>query len=220
MRVIKQNSPGDPLNQGTVVFHAGSNIAKRWEDFQEYSEADQDFFQQLLPLEEINFSDSNEIAVDPIPRSPNTVEVRSQSDVRLQEIPLLDDDEAMSALNTLRARGYSPEDIANAMTHLPVQTTKVNERRAARSRLDAKIKNETGKILRDNGINPQGKDFDKKRLNRTNFVVLKSTIDKKVNEMINKKPGHRDEFTKPELDLINEKFDEILEAAKSEVLSG
>ena len=31
---------GDPHNQGTVVFHAGSNIAARWEDFQSYSEAD------------------------------------------------------------------------------------------------------------------------------------------------------------------------------------
>ncbi|MEO7423788.1 MAG: DEAD/DEAH box helicase family protein [Fibrobacteria bacterium] len=44
MRVIRQNSPSDPLNQGTVVFHAGANIASRWEDFQEYSEADKQFF--------------------------------------------------------------------------------------------------------------------------------------------------------------------------------
>ena len=44
MRVIKQNAPGDHLNQGSVVFHAGANVAKRWEDFQEFSKADQEFF--------------------------------------------------------------------------------------------------------------------------------------------------------------------------------
>ncbi|MQT71736.1 DEAD/DEAH box helicase, partial [Pseudomonas sp. FSL R10-0071] len=51
MRVIVQNSPEDVLNQGVVVFHAGANIACQWADFQQYSSADQDYFDQLLPLE-------------------------------------------------------------------------------------------------------------------------------------------------------------------------
>src|SRR5688572_22574717 len=46
MRVIVQNSPADPLNQGVVVFHAGANIARQWSDFQNYTEADREFFDQ------------------------------------------------------------------------------------------------------------------------------------------------------------------------------
>ncbi len=46
MRVIIQNDPGNVVNQGVVVFHAGANIARQWGDFQEYSEADQAFFDQ------------------------------------------------------------------------------------------------------------------------------------------------------------------------------
>jgi hypothetical protein len=34
-----------------------------------------------------------------------------------EEIPLLDDDEAMEAIATLRARGYSPEQVQRAMEH-------------------------------------------------------------------------------------------------------
>ena len=34
MRVIVQNSPGNALNNGVVVFHAGANVARRWQDFQ------------------------------------------------------------------------------------------------------------------------------------------------------------------------------------------
>lgn len=220
MRVIKQNSAYDPINQGTVVFHAGSNIASRWEDFQEYSEADQEFFNQLLPLEELDFTNSSELAVDPIPRAPNTLEVKSQTDVSVQEIPLLDDQEAVQAINTLQSRGYSPEDIAEAMRHLPIPTTKANERQAARAALDAKIKTEVGRILNEQGLNPQGKELDKKHLNRTNFVVLKSSIDKHVNNFVGKKSGERHEFNRAELDSIKAQFNQLIAAVKNEVFNG
>jgi superfamily II DNA or RNA helicase len=47
MRAIVQNEPQSPLNQGVVVFHAGANIRSRWTDFQRYSTADQEYFDQL-----------------------------------------------------------------------------------------------------------------------------------------------------------------------------
>ena len=69
MRVIEQNAPGHVLNQGVVVFHAGANIARQWSDFQTYSEADQDFFDQLLPLEGIDPNDQlPEREIEPTPR--------------------------------------------------------------------------------------------------------------------------------------------------------
>ncbi len=220
MRVIKQNSPSDPLNQGTVVFHAGANIASRWEDFQEYSEADQQFFDQLLPMEGLDFRDSNEIAVDPIPRGPNTVEVRGQTEVVLEEIPLLDDDEAMRAIATLQARGYSPDDVRRAMLHQPVPTTKANERQAARKALDDRIKTEVGRILNQRKLNPVGKDLDTKHLNKTNFVIVKASVDKQVNAAVEKGAGERHEFNRTELEMIEARFAELVAAAEKEVFSG
>lgn len=220
MRVIKQHSPNDPLNQGTVVFHAGANIASRWEDFQEYSEADRQFFEQLLPMEGLDFRDATEIAVEPIPRAPNTVEVRSQSEVRLEEIPLLDDDEAMKAIATLRDRGYSPDDVRRAMEHHPVPTTKANERQAARAALDTRIKTEVGRILGQRRMNPQGKDLDKNHLNKTNFVIVKAALDKQVNATVGKGTGERHEFNRNELDTIDGRFMELVAAAETEVFGG
>lgn len=220
MRVIKQNSPNDPLNQGTVVFHAGANIASRWEDFQQYSEADQQFFDQLLPMEGLDFSEGNEIAVAPVPRAPNTVEVRSQTGVLLEEIPLLDDDEAMKAIDTLRARGYSPDDVRRAMEHQPVPTTKANERQAARAALNMRVRTEVGRILGQKSMNPQGKDLDKQYLNKTNFVIVKAAIDKQVNAAVGKGAGERHEFNKAELDTINGRFAELVTIAEKEVFGG
>lgn len=46
-----------------MVFHAGANCARRWSDFQAYTEADQEFFDQLLPTEELDFSSGEEIEI-------------------------------------------------------------------------------------------------------------------------------------------------------------
>ena len=220
MRVIKQNSPNDPLNQGTVVFHAGANIASRWEDFQQYSEADQEFFSQLLPMEGLDFGESDEIAVAPVPRPSNTVEVRSQTGVVLEEIPLLEDDEAMRAIATLRDLGYSADDVRRAMEHQPIPTTKVNQRQAARAALDMRIKTEVGRILGQNKMNPHGKDLDKKHLNKTNFVILKAAIDNQVNAAVAKGAGERHEFNRAELDTINGRFADLVKAAEKDVFGG
>jgi hypothetical protein len=221
MRVIKQNSPGDPLNQGTVIFHAGANIASRWEDFQNYSEADKDFFDQLLPLENLDFRNSSEFAVAPIPRGPNTVEVREQSNILLEEIPLLENEEVQLAISTLRSFGLTGEQIARAMEeHKPVATTKANERQAARSGLDTRIKNAVGRILGEKNLNHQGRDLDMNRLGKTNFVIVKSAIDKHVNASVGRGTSERHEFTRPELDAIDSRFDVLVAAAKSEVFDG
>lgn len=222
MRVIAQNDPANPLNQGTVVFHAGANVASRWEDFQDYSEADREFFNQLLPVEGLDFASASELEVTPsASRHINTVEVREQSHVSLEEIPLLASDaEAMQAIQVLSERGYSPEEVRRAMELQPVPTTRARERQAARSGLDMRIKTEVGRILASRKVNPQAKDLDTKRLGRTNFVVLKSAIDNKVNTAVSRATGERSEFTRQQLAVVDSQFDELVQAAEQEVFGG
>jgi hypothetical protein len=126
----------------------------------------------------------------------------------------------LQAIATLRARGYSPDDVRQAMQHQAVPTTKANERKAARAALDMRIKTEVGRILGERSMNPQGKDLDKKHLNKTNFVIVKATIDKLVNAAVQRGAGERHEFNKTELESINERFAELVAAAEREVFSG
>lgn len=116
MRVIEQNNPSSILNQGTVVFHAGANIARRWEDFQEFSAADQEFFDQLLPMEGLYFDNAEELAITPIRHhNPNNVEIIEQSVVHVDEIPLIQNNpEAMQLIQRLTELGYSPDDLRQA----------------------------------------------------------------------------------------------------------
>ena len=220
MRVIIQNDSQHILNQGTVVFHAGANVARRWQDFQEYSEADQAFFDQLLPVEGVDFSHSDEIAVTPAERDRNSVSVMGQSGVTLEEIPLIQDDaEAMQAIRILQERGYSPDAVRDAMELQPVPTTRVRQRQAARSGLDMRVRTETGRILGERGINPRGFDLDRNRHQRTNFVVLKAAIDRHVAQAVGRGVGERAEYTRAELDIIDQQFAELSDAAQQEVFN-
>lgn len=220
MRVVKQNAPDDPVNRGVVVFHAGANVAKRWSDFQTYTGADQEFFDALLPMEDLDFSRGDEIEIDPIVLdSGDSVQVRSQTEVRIEEIPLIEDDaEAQDMIRRLRDRGYTGEAVAQAMNQLDaVPVTKVRQRQADRAALDMRIRTEVGRIFAARKINHQGHELDRKRLNKSNFVVMKGAIDDQANKLVGRKSGERGEFTQAELDRIETDFAGIVERATNAV---
>lgn len=221
MRVIDQNDPASLRNRGVVVFHAGANIARQWEDFQSYSQADREYFDQLLPMEGLDFSHASELAVEPTPRTEQTIEVRSQSGVLLQEIPLLQDEAALEALRVLQARGYTPDQVREAYVELqPVPVTRQRARQAARSSLDYRIQTEVGRILNARGVNPEGQTLDRQRLGRTNFVVLKAAIDREVNTLVGRGSGQRHEFSREELERIDADFTGIVARATQGVFGG
>ena len=220
--LIEQNAPGHILNHGSVVFHAGANVASRWVDFQQFSEADREFFDQLLPIEELDFSSGDEIEVKPAPRefgNGGPFDVRGQTAIRLEEIPLIEEDpEALAALRVLRERGYSSDEVTQAYNELePVPVTRVRQRQAIRSGLDMRVRTETGRILGERGVNPAGHDLDRQRLGRTSFIVLKTAIDRQVNTAVGRQSRERHEFTRQELDQIERDFAGIVERAVQEV---
>lgn len=222
MRAIKPNDPKSPLNQGVVVFHAGSNIAERWSDFRTYSSADQRYFQELLPLEEVDFTDGVEILIDPAThsRSVNPIEVRDQSSVALEEIPLLKNDaEALKAIQILKDKGYTAEQVSQAM-HQPLPTTKQKKRRADRSALDNLVKTEATRILHQHRLNPKGKTIDKTKPPRENFIVVKSALDRKINKLLNRGQKQRSDFTQEDLERAKAALPTLINEVTKEVLRG
>ena len=89
-----------------------------------------------------------------------------------------------------------------------------------RGSLDQRVRTEAGQILAERGINPEGRTLDRKRLGRSNFVVLKTAIDRQVNAVVARHSGERHEFTRPELDQIEHDFAGIVERAVREVFDG
>ena len=220
MRVIEQNAPEHPMNQGIVVFHAGADIARRWSDFQAYSEADQAYFDTMLSLEDFDPSSTaseREVSMD---RVIHDLEVREQSDVRMEEIQLLSAD-LTAAILLLQQSGLIPTNFDPKNQVLtPVPTTLARERKAMRAALPSQTLTEARRILGERGINPQGTELDVRRLGRTNLIVMKSTLDRQINSFVGRGTGERSEFTRADLERIAEGYDAILNAALSEVFRG
>ena len=99
-------------------------------------------------------------------------------------------------------------------------TTKAKERQAKRAGLDTRVMIEARRILGERNINPAGGDLDRKHLGRNNLIIMKTAIDRQVNNIVGRTRGRRHEFTRSELDQIDQKFAAILDAAISEVFNG
>ncbi|MDM1840007.1 DEAD/DEAH box helicase, partial [Serratia marcescens] len=215
-------NPQSILNQGVVVFHAGANIAKQWGDFQQFSEADKEFFDQLLPLEDFTPDAGGDTkTIEPTLREEtDKIEVKSQTEVTLEEISLYEDTEALEALRILQRKGYSEEEVSEAYKSLePIYVTKQRERQAKRSSLDNLTMNEARKLLAKHNINPGVKGLDP-TFQKTNLIYIKSQIDKKCNTLVNMPTGSRSEFSRQQLELINSSIEEILLEVEKVIKNG
>ncbi|MGP8938533.1 DEAD/DEAH box helicase family protein [Enterobacter soli] len=222
MRVIEQNNPQSMLNQGVVVFHAGANIAKQWGDFQQFSEADKEFFDQLLPLEDFTPDAGGDTKViEPILREEtDKIEVKSQTEVTLEEISLYEDKEALEALKTLQRKGYSEDEVSKAFKSLePIYVTKQRERQAKRSSLDTLAMNEARKLLAKYNINPAAKGLDP-TFQKSNLIFIKSQIDKKINTLVSMPAGSRSDFSRQQLKLIDSHIEKIIAEVGEDIKNG
>jgi superfamily II DNA or RNA helicase len=221
MRAIAPGDVGSPLNQGTVIYHAGSNIARRWNDFRDFSGADQEYYDQLLPEHEWNF-DLGEIRIEPeIPERRGyrqiAVDIRAQDNVTIEEVPLIErDPEALAALRLLRDR-YTDDEIQRELQRIPAP--RWVERDAARRALDDRVKNAAGEILGRRRLEHRGRDLDPGS-GRENFVVVKSAIDRGIMVVVRRRPGDRAEYTREELEIIRGRFDDIVAQVERELFHG
>lgn len=159
--------------------------------------------------------------VEPVPHDLGGVEVRSQSDVHVEEILLLLDAEALAALRVLHARGYTTDDVAIAYQTLqPLPTTRVRERQAMRHGLSIRVQTAARRIFGERGINPNGRELDTRHLSKTNLIVMIAAINNQVNIFVSMGTGQRHNFSREMLERIYQGFDGILDAAITEVFDG
>lgn len=211
MRVIEQNNPKSILNHGVIVYHAGGNIIPRWNDFKEFSAADQQYFESLLPTEYVPITnDEGHNDGSYIKTEKEEINVIAQTNVKIKTSYLLDD-ESIKALELLKAKGVIPESYNPDEEILQnIKPTKIQQRQAKRTLLDALIKTKVGYILSTLGLNAEAKNLDKSYL-VSNFVFLKSKLDQKINALIGIEKNMRNEMTIEQIELAISSIEQIAE---------
>jgi superfamily II DNA or RNA helicase len=215
MRAIAQNQPGHPSNQGVVVFHVGANVARRWNDFRQFSEADQGFFADLLPeAEDVTFTgDTRERDIGG-GGGIAPAEILEERGVRAADMDPIGDPQAADLLQRLADMGITPDQAAQEIRRL--RTTRQDRREARRGSLNDRVQNECGGILGRLGINPGGKTLDPRRRER-NFAWLASELHRRVNERVGGTNADRQNFTLDQLDAAHAALPEIVQAQEGEL---
>lgn len=204
MRAIEQNAPGHVLNQGVVVFHVGANVARRWDDFRQFSQADQDFFANLLPEAEDVLFDGDVVERDPAGGGGlEPVEILEERGVRAADMDPIGDPQAAEMLQRLAEMGITPDQAAHEIRRL--QTTRQDRREARREALNTRVQNEAGGILARLGINPGGRTLDPRR-RMQNFAWTASELHRRVNQHVGGTNADRQNFT---LDQLNAAHDAL-----------
>jgi superfamily II DNA or RNA helicase len=216
MRTIPGVDPFDPVNDGVVVFHVGGNITGVWTDFQEFAEADQEFFANLIDEDLVETTSTRE------PRTGGTVEssplptITSQDEVLLENLVLLQaDPKVAQALAILKEAGVNTGEQFDRLQR--IVPTKQASRKAKRALLDELVKTAVGKFFAKHGLKPVGRDLDK---SRENFKVVKSAIDLQIKKKVPSGATARSEYTTADLDYFIRELPAIVAAVEEELRRG
>lgn len=208
MRALAQNQPGHPSNQGVVVFHVGANVARRWNDFRLFSEADQGYFADLLPeAEEVSFSG---IVAEREPsgaRELAPIEVVEELGVHAAEMDPIGDPQAAALLQQLAEIGVTPDQAAQELRRIRV--TRQDRREARRAALSERVQNETGRLLARLQINHGGRALDPQHRER-NFAWVASELHRRVNQHVSRESADRQNFTLDQLEAAHAALPDIV----------
>lgn len=218
MRAIQQNEPGHPLNQGVVVFHVGANVAARWDDFRQFSQADQDYFAELLPeAEDVEFTG------DTADRWPSgggfqpAVDIVEERGVRASDLAPIGDPQAAALLQQLAEMGVTPDQAAQELRRLRV--TRQDQREARRAALSERAQNEAGRLLHRLGASPGGRTLDPRRRER-NFAWVVAQLQRRINERVGGIAADRQNFTLDQLNVAHDALPEVVRELEEELRHG
>lgn len=211
-------TPGHPLNQGVVVFHLGANVARRWDDFRNFSEADQGYFAELLPeIEAVEFTGD---VVERVPGGGGglqPVEILEERGVRAADMQPIGDPNAAALLQQLADLGVTPDQAAQELRRL--RTTRQDRREARRASLNDRAQNEVGGIFGRLGINHRGRTLDPSRRNN-NYAWAVAELNRRLNEHVGGQNADRQNFTLDQLEAAHTALPDLVGALEEELRNG
>jgi superfamily II DNA or RNA helicase len=215
MRAVVQNDPRHPANEGVVVFHAGCNVAQRWDDFRAFSTADQQFFAELLPeADDVPFQ--GRLAVDFVPGAGGgiqPIEIIAEHGVSAAELhPIAPEAEAL--LQQLAEMGVDPEQAAAEIRRR--RMTRQDRREARRAALNERIQNEIGGIFGRANVPHRGRKLDPRR-RVANYEWAVAELNRRVNERVGGDNADRQNFTLDQLDTAHEVLEELVRQLEEEI---
>lgn len=242
MRVVHQDSPGHPDNQGYVVSHIGLNNDARWDEFRELDLDDQQLIQQWLAgAAEDESGDESEGEGQPR-RFDGGMLVDAELIGAFIDNPYLDpdDDRVLDEMlaqpivgTSLKLGDIMPRDTlrenlraalearnSEAPTSIPVQPQR--RRRVARDRLVERTGSVAARVLRDLGVSRNGREVARAlggNARQGNAGYVQALLNRRIHEFLGVGSGQRGTLTAEQTEAALANLDGLADGIVNEVRS-
>jgi superfamily II DNA or RNA helicase len=245
MRVVKQDSPGDPDNRGYVVSHVGLNVDRWWSELKDLDEDDQEFFEELATSDRA-FLLSTGINTDqpPVRRRfmPQMVVLEETIAHYVKERFLAEDVNAVAddVINALQLRGLdlttlglSRESLeskimgsmgSSSSSGLVIEQSvqPQRERQISRQRLQERVKSAAKELLNELHLSIPGRDIPRLfpqtgAINNLAGAIMMLNL--QVQEFLGLGPNERDIATTEQLKRAHDLMDDLVDAVAEKVRS-
>jgi DNA repair protein RadD len=235
MRVVKQDSPGDPNNRGYVVSHVGLNIDRWWDELRLLDQDDQLFFEQMAnaELEFLNPIDTDETSKRRLFKAP--MQVLDEVLERFVEVAFLEADARAlvdDVISALEMRGVGFDTLGLSREELEqrlltqVRREKVGKvsqktvqpqrrRQQARARLDERVRSGAKELLNELKLKNGGFQLPKlfPEYGATNnlgaAIIL---LNRQVQAFLGTGSKERDLLSEEELNRAYESMDDLVDS--------
>ena len=236
MRVMHQNNPQHPDNQGVVVSHVGLNIDQHWEDFRKFDVQDQELVStwlesgEVLPPEDSS-SERRRFAADMVVEQEIISHFIEQEYLDPTDDAVIDD-----LIEEFRRRGLDPEILGlsrdslrqrlmqartrDRMEPQVIPVTPQRKRQEARRRLNEITKSLANRILDALGASVTGRNIalaypELRSIN--NFAAVIQLVNIEVNGRIETESGKRGEIPFERLENVAGQIDDIGDVIQAEI---
>jgi excisionase family DNA binding protein len=236
MRVIIQNDPDHPDNQGYIVSHVGLNNEARWDEFRELDLEDQALLQMWLRGQNGNGSEGGR-EDGPRPRRFDSTQLVDNEIIGSfidQQFLDPEDDRVLDELllrpiaggltlgdlvsrEVLRDRLRQRRDAAPVEAPAPIPVSPQRRRQSIRKRLAERTGSVVARILDDLSLSRQGRDVARAGL-RTGPGPNLETVSKLLNLEIKAFTGKdREDLTLEETEAAYEQLDKLGDAVRERI---
>lgn len=233
MRVVQQNQPDHPDNQGHVVSHVGLNNDERWSEFRELDLEDQALVHDWVagtgadPIEAAGEGRSR--------RFDNGMLVNSEILANFIDQPYLDPNDdrvleemldkeiapgvqlrALTSLEALRQVLISKQAARPSDEPLPIPVSPQRKRQSARTRLNQRAKSVASRILQDLALSRSGRELAS--VTRGPRQANSQVIIRLMNAAVSKELGDaRGEASAADLTRVYEDLDAIADRVRDDI---
>ena len=236
MRVVHQNNPQHPDNQGIIVSHVGLNIDHHWNDFRRIDHDDQELVQSWL---EAGYEPPDVDGLNQRRRLAPDMEVHDEIISHFIEQDYLDpmDDAVIDDLiEEFQRRGLDPEILGLTREDLrqrliqartrerieprAIPVTPQRRRQELRRRLNERARTLASRILEVFGTSVYGRNIAlayPELRSQNNFATVIQIVNRSINQRLEVDEGTRGEIPLERLETILDQIDDIGDIVQTEI---